>query len=97
MGRRHGVRTHLDGARLFNAAVACGVEPARLARGFDTLSVCLSKSLGAPVGSLLLGSAAHMQRAHRFRKMFGGKPAPTAPAAPGTHASPEPSTKAPPP
>jgi threonine aldolase len=72
VGRRHGIRTHLDGARLFNAAEACGVEPARLARGFDTLSVCLSKSLGAPVGSLLLGSAAHMERAHRFRKMFGG-------------------------
>ncbi len=72
LARERGIRTHLDGARLFNAAVACRVEPARLARGFDTVSVCLSKSLGAPVGSLLLGSRALVGRAHRFRKMFGG-------------------------
>jgi threonine aldolase len=72
LARKRGIRMHLDGARLFNAAAAMGVPPARIARGFDTVSVCLSKSLGAPVGSLLAGSAETIERAHRFRKMFGG-------------------------
>jgi len=66
------LRTHLDGARLFNAVVASGVPAERWARGFDTVSFCFSKGLGAPVGSILCGSAALIDRAHRFRKMFGG-------------------------
>ncbi len=72
LGRERGIPVHLDGARLFNAAVALDVEPRAIAAGFDTVSVCLSKSLGCPVGSLLLGSSKLMERAHRFRKMFGG-------------------------
>ena len=54
--RAQGLATHLDGARIFNAAVASGQTPAALAEGFDTVSICLSKGLGAPVGSLLIGS-----------------------------------------
>jgi len=65
-------KTHLDGARLFNAVVATGVDAARIAQDFDTVSICLSKGLGAPVGSLLVGSAADIERAHRWRKLFGG-------------------------
>ncbi len=72
LAREQGIRTHLDGARLFNAAVAQGVAPAAIAAGYDTVSICLSKGLGAPVGSLLLGSRPVIERAHRFRKMFGG-------------------------
>jgi len=64
--------THLDGARLWNAAVATGQSEKELARGFDTVSVCLSKGLGAPVGSLVCGSKERMHRAHRLRKMMGG-------------------------
>ena len=65
-------KLHMDGARLFNAAVASGVNPARMVRDFDTVSICLSKGLGAPVGSLLVGSEADLAQAHRWRKMFGG-------------------------
>ncbi len=72
VARDHGLRLHLDGARVFNAAVAQGVEVARIAAPFDSISCCLSKGLGAPVGSVLLGSRAFVDRAHRFRKMFGG-------------------------
>lgn len=67
-----GMRVHLDGARLWNAAVASGSSPAELAAHADTVSVCLSKGLGAPVGSLLAGSAATVRRAHRLRKQWGG-------------------------
>ncbi|MGB3553547.1 MAG: low-specificity L-threonine aldolase [Jannaschia sp.] len=63
---------HLDGARAFNAAVALGVEADRLARGFDTVSVCLSKGLGAPAGSVLVGDADRVGKARRWRKMLGG-------------------------
>jgi threonine aldolase len=69
---QHGLRLHLDGARLWNAVVASGVEARRWARPFDTVSFCLSKGLGAPVGSLVCGSAATIDRVHRFRKMLGG-------------------------
>jgi threonine aldolase len=72
VARRHGLRMHLDGARLWNASVAEGIEPARYAAQFDTVSVCLSKGLGAPVGSLLAGSAELVLEAHRVRKMLGG-------------------------
>lgn len=63
---------HLDGARLFNAIVAKGDDPRSYGRIFDTASVCLSKGLGAPVGSVLLGSALKLQHARRLRKVFGG-------------------------
>ncbi|MCO4744748.1 MAG: low-specificity L-threonine aldolase [Proteobacteria bacterium] len=67
-----GLRTHLDGARVFNAVVASGIALDQRLKGFDTASFCLSKGLGAPVGSLLVGSAADMARARRIRKMLGG-------------------------
>jgi threonine aldolase len=76
LARRHGLATHLDGARLFNAAVALGGDPRANARAiaghFDSVSVCFSKGLGAPVGSALVGSKELIQRAHRWRKMLGG-------------------------
>ena len=72
LARRRGLATHLDGARLFNAALASGVPAARLAQGFDSVSVCFSKGLGAPVGSALCGSAEFIARARRSRKMTGG-------------------------
>jgi threonine aldolase len=72
LARRRGLRTHLDGARLFNAAVASQMPPKQLTQYFDSVSVCFSKGLGAPVGSALCGSAQLIQRAHRWRKMTGG-------------------------
>ena len=63
---------HLDGARIFNAAVALGVDVKALTHGFDTVMFCLSKGLGAPVGSMLVGSAEQMERARIFRKALGG-------------------------
>jgi len=63
---------HLDGARIFNAAVALGVDVKALTRGFDTVMFCLSKGLGAPVGSMLVGSAERMARARLYRKALGG-------------------------
>jgi threonine aldolase len=66
------LRTHLDGARLFNAAVATGIPADRWARHFDTVSVCFSKGLGAPVGSALAGPRELMVQARRHRKLFGG-------------------------
>ena len=70
--RQHGLRLHLDGARFWNACVATGISEADYAAPFDTVSVCFSKGLGAPVGSALVGSAEMMAKARRFRKMFGG-------------------------
>lgn len=70
--RSKGTPLHLDGARLWNAAVASGQSVAELAAPFDTVSVCFSKGLGAPVGSALVGSSAHMRRALRLRKQLGG-------------------------
>jgi threonine aldolase len=70
--RTRGLAVHLDGARLFNAAVASGKSPREVAAPFDSVSVCLSKGLGAPVGSVLLGSAALIGEAKRWRKMLGG-------------------------
>lgn len=72
VARRHGLACHLDGARLFNAAVALGVAVDTLARPFDTVSLCLSKGLGAPVGSVLVGSAPIIAKGRRLRKMLGG-------------------------
>ncbi|WP_306367117.1 low specificity L-threonine aldolase [Nocardiopsis sp. CC223A] len=68
---RHGMRTHLDGARLWNAAAALEASPAEVAEGFDSVSVCFSKGLGAPVGSALAGDAATIARARRARKLLG--------------------------
>jgi threonine aldolase len=68
----HGLATHLDGARLFNAVVATGIPAAKWAQHFDTVSVCFSKGLGAPVGSALAGSKDLIKKAHRARKLFGG-------------------------
>ena len=70
--RERGLGYHLDGARLFNAAVACGVPAREIARHFDTVSVCLSKGLGAPVGSVLVGPHALIDKARRWRKVCGG-------------------------
>ena len=67
-----GLTTHLDGARLFNASVATGLSLAELCEGFDSVSLCFSKGLGAPVGSLLLGEADFIARARRWRKTLGG-------------------------
>ncbi|MCK6502905.1 low-specificity L-threonine aldolase [Myxococcota bacterium] len=67
-----GAATHMDGARLWNAVVATGVPADRRARGYDTVAFCLSKGLGAPVGSLLCGPAALIGRARRVRKALGG-------------------------
>jgi threonine aldolase len=89
LARRHGLATHLDGARLFNAATAQAAglggdvsaapgadavaqEARRIAQCFDSASICFSKGLGAPVGSVLCGSQAFIGRAHRIRKMAGG-------------------------
>jgi threonine aldolase len=69
---RRGLGLHLDGARLYNAAIACGVEAREIARHFDSVSVCLSKGLGAPVGSVLVGSRALVDVARRWRKVTGG-------------------------
>lgn len=70
--RDAGLSFHLDGARAFNAAVASGVPLATVCAPFDTVSLCMSKGLGAPVGSVLCGPAAFIAAAHRWRKMLGG-------------------------
>ena len=67
-----GLALHLDGARLYNALIARGETPAEHGAVFHTISICLSKGLGAPTGSLLLGSREHIARAHRLRKLMGG-------------------------
>lgn len=70
--RALGLACHLDGARLWNAVASSGHSAAAYAAHFDTVSVCLSKGLGAPIGSVLVGSAAHIERARHFRKLLGG-------------------------
>jgi threonine aldolase len=72
VAKRRGLRLHMDGARLWNAAVATGVPERDFAAPFDSVSVCFSKGLGAPVGSALVGSKEFIARARRFRKQFGG-------------------------
>lgn len=69
---KHSLKFHLDGARVFNATAALGVELSQITRYFDSVSVCLSKGLGAPVGSVLLGNKDFIQKAQRYRKMLGG-------------------------
>ena len=72
VARRHGLPVHLDGARIHNAAAALGVTAAELSAGCDTTMFCLSKGLGAPVGSMLVGNADTITEARRVRKLFGG-------------------------
>ncbi len=72
VARTHNLRVHIDGARIFNAAAALDVPVADLARGVDSIQFCLSKGLGAPVGSLLIGEASFIEEARRVRKMVGG-------------------------
>lgn len=72
VAHKHGVAVHLDGARLFNASVASGVPAARIVRDIDSVQFCLSKGLGAPVGSLVAGSAEYIARARKNRKLLGG-------------------------
>jgi len=72
LAHARGLSAHLDGARLFNAAVASGVAAREIARHFDSVSVCFSKGLGTPAGSALCGSRELIARAHRWRKMAGG-------------------------
>jgi threonine aldolase len=72
LAKRRGLATHLDGARIFNASVKLGMPVNDLCRGFDSVSSCLSKGLGAPAGTMLLGSKDLMTRAKRARKMLGG-------------------------
>jgi threonine aldolase len=68
----HGAKTHLDGARIWNAHAATGIALSEWAQGFDSVQVCLSKGMGAPVGSMILGKREFITRARRTRKMFGG-------------------------
>jgi threonine aldolase len=72
LAKSKGLLIHLDGARLWNASVATGIGPHEYAQWADSVSVCLSKGLGAPIGSLVAGSRVFIDRVHRFRKMFGG-------------------------
>lgn len=69
---KHGLKLHLDGARVFNACVATQQPLAELAAPFDSVSICFSKGLGTPIGSVLVGSKKFIERAHRWRKMLGG-------------------------
>ena len=73
MSQRHQCAVHMDGARLFNAVHATGVDPNRMVQGCDTVSICLSKGLGAPVGSVLVGSEEIISQAHRWRKCWAGE------------------------
>lgn len=72
IARQEGLPIHLDGARAFNAAAALRVPIAEVCKGFDSVSICLSKGLAAPAGTVLLGSSEFIRRAHRYRKLLGG-------------------------
>ncbi len=72
LAKKQELKMHLDGARLWNASVATGISLKEYARYFDSINVCFSKGLGAPVGSMLLGSKEIMRAAHRYRKIYGG-------------------------
>ncbi len=67
-----GISMHMDGARLLNAAVASGIQASQYAKYFDTVTICFSKGLGAPMGSMIAGDGAVIERVHRYRKMVGG-------------------------
>jgi threonine aldolase len=72
VARQHGLRTHLDGARIFNVLVETGDDPREYGRIFNSISICLSKGLGAPVGSVLISDEVTIEYARRIRKVFGG-------------------------
>ena len=72
IANRHGLFVHMDGARIFNAAVALNLEPSELTKNVDSVSFCLSKGLAAPVGSVLCGASDYIKRARRMRKALGG-------------------------
>jgi len=72
LAQERGLLMHLDGARLFNASVASGIPAQEYAAPFDSVSICLSKGLGAPVGSMVAGERDFIKRCHRYRKMYGG-------------------------
>lgn len=72
MAREHGLIMHLDGARLMNAVMATGISPKEYAQYFDSVTLCFSKGLGAPVGSVVVGDSEFITRAHWYRKMYGG-------------------------
>ena len=72
MATKHGLKRHLDGARIFNAAIKLEIDVAHICRYFDTVSICLSKGLGAPMGSILVGDLKTIRIARRWRKMLGG-------------------------
>jgi threonine aldolase len=72
IARRYGLGTHLDGARVFNAAISGNVDVAEIAKPFDTISICLSKGLGAPIGTVLVGERELITKARRLRKAVGG-------------------------
>ena len=72
LARNKNIALHLDGARLWNASAASGIMPNEYARYFDTVSVCFSKGLGAPVGSALAGTREKIEKARKYRKIFGG-------------------------
>jgi len=72
LAKRHGIHMHLDGARLWNASIATGISIGEYAKHFDSLSICLSKGLGAPAGSVLCGSSEFIERARKYRKILGG-------------------------
>ena len=70
--QKHGLKLHMDGARIWNATVATGISEKEYAAHFDSISVCFSKGLGAPIGSALVGTSEFIQRARRVRKLYGG-------------------------
>lgn len=72
LAKSHGLKNHLDGARVFNASIKLGIDVKEISQYFDSVSICLSKGLGAPVGSVLCGSAELIKQARRWRKMLGG-------------------------
>jgi len=72
LAKKHNLKMHLDGARLWNASIKTGVELKTYCQYFDTISLCFSKGLGAPVGSVLVGSKVDIEKARHFRKLFGG-------------------------
>ena len=73
IANKHKLRMHLDGARSLNAATSLNIEPAKLVKDFDTINLCMSKGMGCPIGSLLIGSQQDIAHARIIRKMLGGQ------------------------
>lgn len=72
IAKQNGCKSHIDGARIFNAVISTGTPLSRMVRDYDSISICLSKGLGSPIGSVLVGSSEFIARAHKWRKMLGG-------------------------